>query len=336
MAVSKKRKKNNKAVKTRKLSVYPEAKISTAGAKIVNKYKEAVNGFNMLHLDQLLDDVSEFMDGAQEVLKNAQENYIEEDKKERENLELDDMSISEVSRQGQISGMQRLIAQSIVRDFINDGLGDIVKNSHDNYMAHLKEIIRVQTSDKKALYVAGTGSVIKHLEFISHNCINTMSKLVDQVINTVLAELQDYEDKLSSDINKQSLYRIKSELEKERGNSEVIDLLGYLADHIGTDDYDFEEISKRLLKALFENNNNDIEIEKEIIKKKKASYSKTKMYKYQELNKIAEENGFELLRHNGDHGIWSRQEPPATIIIPQGREIGRGLQLRILKTLTSN
>ena len=53
---------------------------------------------------------------------------------------------------------------------------------------------------------------------------------------------------------------------------------------------------------------------------------------YKELNKIAEDLNFKVVRCTGDHAIYSRQNS-SIVIIPQGRDIGKGLQLKILKNL---
>lgn len=55
-------------------------------------------------------------------------------------------------------------------------------------------------------------------------------------------------------------------------------------------------------------------------------------YKYQELNKLATDNGFILNRITGGHGIFINDSGLVTVI-PQGRDIGKGLQIKILKSL---
>lgn len=52
---------------------------------------------------------------------------------------------------------------------------------------------------------------------------------------------------------------------------------------------------------------------------------------YKDLNKIANENGFELVRCNGDHGIFKSSN--GMVVIPQGRSIGKGLSIKIQKTI---
>ena len=52
---------------------------------------------------------------------------------------------------------------------------------------------------------------------------------------------------------------------------------------------------------------------------------------YRELNKMAEDNGFEYVRCNGDHGIFKSNS--GMVVIPQGRSIGKGLSIKIQKTI---
>lgn len=54
--------------------------------------------------------------------------------------------------------------------------------------------------------------------------------------------------------------------------------------------------------------------------------------KFRELNKIAGNKGFTKVRQKGDHGVFRRYDG-STVVIPQGREIGKGLSIRIQKDL---
>lgn len=58
------------------------------------------------------------------------------------------------------------------------------------------------------------------------------------------------------------------------------------------------------------------------------------LYNYRDLNKFAEDNGFEKVRNNGDHGIFKRFDG-STVVIPQGRDIGRGLSRTLQKRIVS-
>lgn len=53
---------------------------------------------------------------------------------------------------------------------------------------------------------------------------------------------------------------------------------------------------------------------------------------YKDLNSLAKENGFNLIRCNGDHGIF-RNDNGYTVVIPQGRTIGKGLSIKIQKSI---
>ena len=55
-------------------------------------------------------------------------------------------------------------------------------------------------------------------------------------------------------------------------------------------------------------------------------------YKYKEINKIALNNGFILNRVTGGHGIFINNLGKV-VVIPQGRDIGKGLQIKILKSI---
>lgn len=55
-------------------------------------------------------------------------------------------------------------------------------------------------------------------------------------------------------------------------------------------------------------------------------------YKYKELNNIAIDNGFILNRVSGGHGIFIN-DTGKIVVIPQGRDIGKGLQIKILKRI---
>ena len=53
---------------------------------------------------------------------------------------------------------------------------------------------------------------------------------------------------------------------------------------------------------------------------------------YKDLNSLAEQNGFTYIRSRGDHGIYRNKEG-LTVVIPQGRTIGKGLSIKIQKTI---
>ena len=88
----------------------------------------------------------------------------------------------------------------------------------------------------------------------------------------------------------------------------------------------FITISEKLNEILEKNKNFDID---DI----KGTHKSFKSRNWKELNKIAKKNGFIHVRDNGDHGIFINSDADRTIIIPQGRDIGKGLQIKIMKTI---
>lgn len=53
---------------------------------------------------------------------------------------------------------------------------------------------------------------------------------------------------------------------------------------------------------------------------------------YREINKLAEDNGYEKIRQQGDHGIFM-DENNNLVVIPQGRKVGKGLSKKICKQI---
>lgn len=56
---------------------------------------------------------------------------------------------------------------------------------------------------------------------------------------------------------------------------------------------------------------------------------------YREINKLAEDNGYEKIRQQGDHGIFM-DENNNLVVIPQGRKVGKGLSKKICKQILNN
>lgn len=53
---------------------------------------------------------------------------------------------------------------------------------------------------------------------------------------------------------------------------------------------------------------------------------------YKDLNRLAREQGYDKVRQRGDHGIFKRLDG-SLVVIPQGRMVGKGLNLKIQKDL---
>lgn len=56
---------------------------------------------------------------------------------------------------------------------------------------------------------------------------------------------------------------------------------------------------------------------------------------YRDLNRLAESNGYEQIRQQGDHGIFVNKENDL-LIIPQGRKVGKGLSKKICKQILNS
>lgn len=55
---------------------------------------------------------------------------------------------------------------------------------------------------------------------------------------------------------------------------------------------------------------------------------------FRDLNRLAENRGYKHVRSNGDHAIF-RNKDGYVVVIPQGRSIGKGLSIKIQKTINS-
>lgn len=62
-------------------------------------------------------------------------------------------------------------------------------------------------------------------------------------------------------------------------------------------------------------------------------YEFKKIFDHKELTKLAIQEGFKMIRYNGDHGIMKNEKTNQTVVIPQGRDIGKGLSLKIQKDI---
>lgn len=72
------------------------------------------------------------------------------------------------------------------------------------------------------------------------------------------------------------------------------------------------------------------EIKDLTVKEDKVVY---KQKTWKELHSLAEEKGWSLVRCRGDHGIYKHPCRTSLVVIPQGRPIGKGLQLLIERSL---
>lgn len=151
--------------------------------------------------------------------------------------------------------------------------------------------------------------------------VNYCGKLSDEIIydsKEYLMNMCDTRDALIEEyVNKNSsLVRlVDGELKFNRK------YLDFLCDKTSDDeDGDIEDF-------LFDENDNNYE---------KASKQSIGMLSWKELNKLARKVGFEKSRQKGDHGVFKSENGSEVVIIPQGREIGKGLQKKIIKDLSTS
>lgn len=88
--------------------------------------------------------------------------------------------------------------------------------------------------------------------------------------------------------------------------------------------------------VMYENNLENVEFKSnEIINEQLTTPREYKHRSWRELNALAIDNGYELDRCNGDHAIYINKDGKV-VIIPQGRDIGKGLQIAILKDMENS
>ena len=100
----------------------------------------------------------------------------------------------------------------------------------------------------------------------------------------------------------------------------VYDTISFLFDGLTEEDLDelFEELGSKDDEEVIEEGD-----------KVKLDY----IDDYKKLNKLAIDNGFEYIRSKGDHGIYKNKN--GLVVIPQGRSIGKGLSIKIQKSILS-
>lgn len=89
-------------------------------------------------------------------------------------------------------------------------------------------------------------------------------------------------------------------------------------------------------RILYDKEINNIEFETtKVIEEQENIPKEYKHRTWRELNAIAVNRGYELDRCNGDHAIYVNSNGKV-VIIPQGRDIGKGLQIAILKDIENS
>ena len=173
----------------------------------------------------------------------------------------------------------------------------------------------------------------KSAERVLEGCRNEIEdilEIVSNIHNTTLrlsnfsAKLDSSEQRVNS--NKRALLRKYQGMNEAKRwmaiiMSELLETLRYYCGYINSETVERYKVEKPIDKT----------IEKEIKKVDRDLNKKLKnIYCYKELNRIAIDKGYSKVRQKGDHGIF-RKSDGSVVVIPQGRDIGKGLSIRIQK-----
>ncbi|MGL4454228.1 MAG: type II toxin-antitoxin system HicA family toxin [Sarcina sp.] len=261
--------------------------------------------------------------------------------------------------------VENLIAEKFI-DFmtpIEDIIKDLFNDLSIEIMRRYEEILSTKTHDEfeNNLELVSSESIHKLYTDVE-NEILTAGKIVLENSNTLDAIYSIYNIYLN-DFNKIVLATAKLKILAVINQLEFIQIdtknyINNLVKSVSTEAFDLysDEMDRYFLDIQsFINTNNSVIVEhfdrklhhdahESIIDEFYSWMTETKSdlnttknkifthYKYQELNKIATNNGFTLNRVTGGHGIFINNVGIVTVI-PQGRDIGKGLQIKILKSL---
>ncbi|GAA0101446.1 hypothetical protein UT300012_21610 [Paraclostridium bifermentans] len=175
------------------------------------------------------------------------------------------------------------------------------------------------------------------LKKTSKRLLNTCKQDIDKVIN-ISEEILRINITLGKQLSHLSLLSNKHNAKKQARilQNYGIDMAKYWVRHIISEVEDrlefYVEYANNILVERFRTlvGNDTLEIEQPSGEKIRKSL--TYVGKFKELNKIAGVKGFTKVRQNGDHGVFRRFDG-STVVIPQGREIGKGLSIKIQKDL---
>ncbi|WP_066869329.1 type II toxin-antitoxin system HicA family toxin [Clostridium mediterraneense] len=181
----------------------------------------------------------------------------------------------------------------------------------DVYIEYLRklEIIAYDLASYKSM------SVIKHLELIQIDTKNYLATLIESI---GIESFDLYKDEMDK-------YKLNLESLISNNYSKIIHFINYeskltLGENLNT----MDDIISLVNRCINEEKDKD--------KIKPTDKQVFTQYKYTELNKIAKDNGYHLNRVTGGHGIFINKDGKV-VIIPQGRDIGKGLQIKILKNI---
>ena len=244
--------------------------------------------------------VNRYCDAISSLLKSDVKDRI----KILKDLEVNDKILGELIKKEIFSDNLIITKEKVLNsleDYINYGsyeLLNILKNtmikaSKDLYIIHIKEY-----SEKQLEAI---------MEELRRQCLmNNMSVNFDRVDNYVLSYFSE-----AFPANQLRLI-LNTMIE-----CSIIERFDNISDKIYEDSMNI--VRNRLTEFDFEG----VEIKK--------SFEHTLLH-WRELESKILSNNFSLIRQNGDHGIY-RNSRGEVIVMPRGREIGKGLQIKILKQL---
>ena len=308
--------------------------------QVISAYAESLNdlydSFTGFMLDQAESVVSASEDNANHVKSIVSEGFADIMRKLSIDLSKADTKEKQSTLINNLIDDYQKVTVGIVRTVmeLKDQNSDNIKEALDGGFVQFRDKVQEIHGDfsKNSVSRVSFSFNIHRVELINTMLTSKINTLMQSIQECMIVELMDT-DASVIELNLKTSLEVFKSVFVSIGDDIIVgfieDLLSY---DLNSDDFENALI---ILGELLEARDNEDYSHLEDIKKKNI-HSKTKLYKYIELNKMAEDKGFVFKRSNGDHGIFVRETPYATIIIPQGRIIGRGLQSKILKAINGD
>lgn len=233
------------------------------------------------------------------------------------------------------AGSSENIRARVVKSTEEDILGylESLQIRQDNLTNAIQEVSFKIVEEFDVDQVNLTEYMNKSAERVIEECREEIKGVLEIVsgIHGVTLKLSQFSATLDSsrqrvNSNKRALLRKYQGISEARRWMSII-----MTDLLDTLKYYCEYINSETVEIYKEKKPIDKTIEKEIKKVDKDLKKKLKnIYCYKELNKIALDKGYSKVRQKGDHGIF-RKSDGSVVVIPQGRDIGKGLSRRIQK-----
>ena len=214
-------------------------------------------------------------------------------------------------------------------DKIMDDFSINMKQISSKFSIDSKKTVKDITSGSMGILAKINADKIIFMHTNHKNLCESISKEVQEIFSTDLGEA----------ITMHSMEICSSHLSVFRnfhsyiGDIETGKLMDRLISIVDMGEGIDDEVLAEILSSMNELDSSRAELKITVLESTKKD--KEKLYKYTELNKQAEEAGYSLDRHNGDHGIFTKisNGRKLILVIPQGRDSGRGLQKKILKNI---